>query len=44
MQKPALSARAASEPPNLDEIAEDNECTVITAIKSQNKTKTNGTI
>jgi hypothetical protein len=30
MQKPASSARAASEPPNLDEIAEDNDFTVIT--------------
>jgi hypothetical protein len=39
MQKPALSARAASEPPNPDEIAEDNDFTVITTKKGQSKTK-----
>jgi hypothetical protein len=39
VQKPALSARASSEPPNLDEIAEDNDFTVITTKKGQSKTK-----
>jgi hypothetical protein len=39
MWKPALSAKAASEPTNLDEIAVDNGFTVITAKKRQNKTK-----
>jgi hypothetical protein len=33
MQKPALSVRAASEPPNPDEIAVDNGFTVITPQK-----------
>jgi hypothetical protein len=35
MRKPALSARAASGPPNLDEIAVDNGFTVIDAKKRQ---------
>jgi hypothetical protein len=35
MQKPALSARAASEPPNPDEIAVDNGFTVITTKKTE---------
>jgi hypothetical protein len=44
MQKPALSARAASEPLNLDEIAEDNDFTVITAKKRQGKAKVKPTV
>ena len=40
-QKPALSARASSEPPNPDEIAEDNDFTVITPKKRKNKAKVN---
>jgi hypothetical protein len=43
-QKPALSARASSEPPNLDEIAEDNDFTVIIIKKKQNKTKIKSTL
>jgi hypothetical protein len=43
-QKPALSARASSEPPNLDEIAEDNHFTVITSRKKQRKMKIKPTI
>jgi hypothetical protein len=39
MQKPKLSARASSEPPNLDEIAVDNDFAVITTKKKQRKTK-----
>jgi hypothetical protein len=44
MQKPALSARAASEPPNPDEIAEDSDFTVITAKKRQSETKVKPTV
>jgi hypothetical protein len=39
MQKPALSARAASKPPNPDEMAEDNVFTVITTKNRQTKQK-----
>jgi hypothetical protein len=44
MQKPALSARAASEPPNPDENAEDNDFTVIVAKMRQGKTKVKPTV
>jgi hypothetical protein len=44
MQKPALSVRAASEPPNPDDIAEDNDFAVITVKKRQSKTKIKPTI
>jgi hypothetical protein len=38
-QKPALSARDSSDPPNLDEMAEDNDFTVITTKKKESDTK-----
>jgi hypothetical protein len=41
MQKPTLSAKASSEPPNLDEIAEDNGFTVITTKNDKEKQKLN---
>jgi hypothetical protein len=44
MQKPASSARASSEPPNLYEIAVDNGFTTLLLLppkKKQNKNKTN---
>jgi hypothetical protein len=44
MQKPALSARAASEPPNPDKMAEDNDFTVIAAKTRQGKTKVKPTV
>jgi hypothetical protein len=44
MQKPTLSARSSSEPPNLDEIAEDNDFTVMNTKKRQSKTKIKPTI
>jgi hypothetical protein len=44
MQKPTLSARASSEPPNLYKIAVDNDFTVITTKKKQSKTKIKPTI
>jgi hypothetical protein len=34
-QKPALSARDSSEPPNIDEILEDSDFTVIDAKKKK---------
>jgi hypothetical protein len=42
--KPALSARASYEPPNLDEIAEDNDFTVITTKQKQSEAKIKPTI
>jgi hypothetical protein len=39
MQKPTLSARTSSEPPNLDEIAVDNDFTVVTTKRKQSKPK-----
>jgi hypothetical protein len=38
-EKPALSATASSEPPNLDEIAKDSNFTVTTTKMKQSKTK-----
>jgi hypothetical protein len=38
-QKPVLSARTSSGPQNLNEIAEDNDFTVITTKKKRRKTK-----
>jgi hypothetical protein len=37
-RKPALSARASSEPPNLNEISEDTDFTVVTTERGQSKT------
>jgi hypothetical protein len=38
-QKPVVSARASSKPPNLADIAEINDFTVITTTKRESKTK-----
>jgi hypothetical protein len=44
VQKPTVSAKASSEPPNYNETAEDNDFTVITSRKKQSKTKLMTTI
>jgi hypothetical protein len=44
MQKPTLPTGAFSEPPNLDDIAVDNDFTVITTKKKQSKAKIKPTI